>query len=87
MLYDRLKERGYGERKLEENLDAEIMGVVEEEAREGYEEGVVVVLRSDEVEEVELNVERVVGWYEAWKTGNPEGVSGEKGEESEDDEE
>ena len=36
-------------RRLQENLDAEIMGVVAEEAREAYREEVVVELRSDGV--------------------------------------
>lgn len=65
-LYDRYKERGYAEAKLQENLDAEIMEVLLQEARESYEEEVVVELWSNEVDEMESNVERVVAWREAW---------------------
>jgi adenylate kinase len=67
VLYDRLRERGYKEDKVQENLDAEIMMVVAEEAREGFEEGVVVVLKSNSVEDIEGNVERVEGWLERWR--------------------
>ncbi|KAA8572863.1 hypothetical protein EYC84_003432 [Monilinia fructicola] len=38
LLYDRLKARNYPEAKLQENLDAEIMEVLLEEARESYDE-------------------------------------------------
>ena len=73
-LYDRLKGRGYEEKKLQENLDAEIMGVVEEEAREGFmDEGVVVVLRSDDDGDVEGNVERIEEWVHNWKQEREKG--------------
>jgi adenylate kinase len=65
-LFDRLKARGYNEKKIEENIDAEIMQVLLDEARDSYEEEIVVELKSDNVEDVEGNVERVVGWLEAW---------------------
>ncbi|KAF2205806.1 P-loop containing nucleoside triphosphate hydrolase protein [Delitschia confertaspora ATCC 74209] len=68
VLYDRLKQRGYEGQKLEENIDAEIMQVLLDEARESYDEEIVVELRSDgEVGEVDSNVERIQGWVENWK--------------------
>ena len=36
ILYDRLKARGYAEKKLQENLDCEIMEVLVQEARDAY---------------------------------------------------
>ncbi|MCJ1248299.1 factor activating pos9 [Trapelia coarctata] len=69
ILYDRLKARGYAERKLQENMDAEIMQVILEEAREGFEEECVVELGSDGVEEMEGNAERVREWVESWREG------------------
>ena len=67
-LYDRLKARGYKEEKLQENLDAEIMGVLLEEAQESYDEGVVVELWSDGKEDdLEENVGRVEEWVRAWR--------------------
>lgn len=65
-LYDRYKQRGYSETKLQENMDAEIMQVLLQEARDSYEEEVVVELSSNEVDDLESNVERVVQWREAW---------------------
>ena len=69
-LYDRLKTRGYGEEKLQENMDAEIMQVVLEEAREGFDPGCVVELVSNGVEEMEINAERVEEWVKNWRKDN-----------------
>ncbi|EME43160.1 hypothetical protein DOTSEDRAFT_45144 [Dothistroma septosporum NZE10] len=66
-LYDRMKARGYGEKKLQENLDCEIMQVLLEEAREAYEPEIVVELKSEEADDVESNVERVERWIEQWR--------------------
>ncbi|KAF2086891.1 P-loop containing nucleoside triphosphate hydrolase protein [Saccharata proteae CBS 121410] len=81
LLYDRLKARGYGDKKLDENMDAEIMEVLLEEAREAYDEEIVVVLRSDEAEDVEGNVDRIETWVENWKRDHKEGVEVEEGDE------
>ncbi len=59
--------RNYAEEKVQENLDAEIMEVLLEEAREAYATEVVVELRSDTTDEMESNVERIAGWFKAWK--------------------
>jgi adenylate kinase len=67
LLYDRLVARKYAARKIEENMDAEIMQVLLEEAREAYDEEIVVELRSDEVGDVDDNVERIVEWVERWR--------------------
>ncbi|KAJ9662975.1 factor activating pos9 [Coniosporium apollinis] len=69
-LYDRLTARGYAEKKLEENMDAEIMEVLLEEARESYDEEIVVELRSDNAEDIENNVERIEVWIKNWKENN-----------------
>lgn len=37
------------------------------EAREGFDEQIVVELTSNTAEEMESNVERVIGWLEQWK--------------------
>ncbi|KAI1704118.1 AAA domain-containing protein [Ditylenchus destructor] len=41
VLYDRLAERNYATEKTRENVECEIFGIVAEEAREAYPEGVV----------------------------------------------
>ncbi|GAM86750.1 hypothetical protein ANO11243_047690 [Dothideomycetidae sp. 11243] len=73
-LYDRLKGRGYKTEKVEENMDAEIMQVLLEEAREAYDERVVVEVRSDSIEDLEGNVERLERWVEQWRKDHPDGV-------------
>ena len=72
-LYDRLKTRHYPEPKLQENLDSEIMEVLLEEARESYDEDVVVELRSDEADDIEGNVERIEIWIKDWRRNNEVG--------------
>jgi adenylate kinase len=66
-LYDRLKARNYAENKLQENLDAEIMEVILAEARESYDEEIVIELESNEDGDIESNVERIETWIKTWK--------------------
>ncbi|KAF3318037.1 factor activating pos9 [Orbilia oligospora] len=72
VLFDRLKARDYSDKKLDENIDAEIMQVILEEAREAYDEDIVIELQSNETDEIESNVERITGWVEQWKANNNE---------------
>ncbi|KAL4929644.1 peptidase family C78-domain-containing protein [Aspergillus undulatus] len=67
-LYDRLSSRGYHEVKLQENLDAEIFGVLLEEAREAFDEEIVVELNSEEDGDVDSNCSRISSWVENWKS-------------------
>ena len=76
-LFDRLKARGYGEKKIEENMDAEIMEVLLDEAREAYDERMVVEVRSDAVEDIDSNVERLEKWVAQWKEDHPNGAGEE----------
>lgn len=62
VLYDRLKKRDYAENKIEENIDAEIMQVILDEAREAYDSEIVIELFSNDVDEMESNVERIAAW-------------------------
>ncbi|KFY41483.1 hypothetical protein V494_02972, partial [Pseudogymnoascus sp. VKM F-4513 (FW-928)] len=70
ILYDRLKSRNYPELKLQENLDSEIMEVLLQEARDSYDEEIVVELRSDTSEEVDSNVARIEAWVAQWMKDN-----------------
>jgi adenylate kinase len=76
VLFDRLTARGYKDNKVQENMDAEIFGVVSEEAKEGWEEeGQVVELKSVHAEDIEENAERILQWVKNWvkdhaSTGN-----------------
>lgn len=64
------KKRNYAEAKLQENLDAEIMQVLLEEARDSYDEEIIVELTSDSSDEIESNVERIEAWIAQWKKDN-----------------
>ena len=73
LLYDRLQARIYPEQKLQENLDSEIMEVLLQEARESYDEEIVIELRSDEVDDIDANVERIESWIQTWKRDHADG--------------
>jgi len=70
ILYDRLHARKYSQKKLDENMDAEIMEVLLQEARDSYDEEIVVELRGDKIDDVDSNVERITTWVENWKKDN-----------------
>ncbi|KAK4110723.1 P-loop containing nucleoside triphosphate hydrolase protein [Canariomyces notabilis] len=69
-LYDRLIERKYPEAKLQENIDSEIMDVLLQEARDSYDEEIVVELRSVTADDMESNVDRIEQWLKQWKENN-----------------
>jgi len=58
--------RGYLLQKIQENNEAEIMQVVLSEAQESYKEDIIMVLNSDNVDQQEENVERIVEWLNNW---------------------
>lgn len=62
--------RNYPETKLQENIDSEIMEVLSQEARESYDEEIVVELQSNTPEEMETNIERIEAWLKQWKEDN-----------------
>ncbi|KAK1770661.1 putative pos9-activating factor fap7 protein [Phialemonium atrogriseum] len=70
MLYDRLTARKYPEAKLQENLDSEIMEVLLQEARDAYDEEIVVELMSNSSDEVDGNVDRIEAWLRQWRQDN-----------------
>lgn len=95
VLYDRYTERGYSQRKIEENIDCEIMNVIGSENREYYEgldeDGdrttadeelttTLVELRSDAEEDVKANVETLVKWIEKWQKQRKELNGGDLGQ-------
>lgn len=70
ILYDRLKERGYCGKKLEDNIDCEIFQTILEEARESYKEEIVHELMSNTSDQLIDNVNRICQWLEQWKIDN-----------------
>ena len=67
VLWDRLEKRGYNEKKLQDNVQCEIMHVIVEEARESYNKEIVHAVPSNDVEQMESNVDRLVEWINNYK--------------------
>ena len=67
VLYDRLKKRGYNDRKVSENMECEIMQVVLDEAMESYDPKIVKQLRGNTLSDLESNVESVAAWAKAFR--------------------
>ncbi|KAG2201312.1 AAA domain-containing protein [Mucor mucedo] len=69
-LYDRMSKRGYNKRKMDENMECEIMQVVLETAHESYAPEIVIELPSNTIDDMESNADRVKQWLDAWKVNN-----------------
>ena len=59
LLYPRLEARGYKTNKIDENVHAEIMQVVLDDARESYDEEIILELSSCAVDDVERNAQTI----------------------------
>ena len=59
-LYDRLKARGYPDKKITENIDCEIMEVTSEEVRDSYKNDIILELKSEKIEDMENNLDIVI---------------------------
>ena len=62
--------RHYPLKKIQENNEAEIMEVVLDEARSSYTQEIVIELRSEDTEDLESNVGRIVQWISSWRVDN-----------------
>ena len=71
VLYSRLESRGYSDKKLADNVEAEIMQVILDEAREAYREEIVIELPSNTIEDMEANLTRTMQWLENWRPPPP----------------
>ena len=67
VLWERLERRGYAAKKVQENVQCEIMHVIVEEAREAYAGEIVHAVASNTAEEMERNVDNAHKWAAAWK--------------------
>jgi broad-specificity NMP kinase len=70
IIYDRLAARGYSANKIQENVECEIMQVVVEEARESYQPEILVILTSNNLDDMEENVERIESWVQEFEKSN-----------------
>ena len=67
VLYERRVARDYNEKKINENMQCEIMQIVLESAKESYAPEVVQELPSNTVDDMESNVNRLEAWVGHWK--------------------
>lgn len=70
LLYDRLQVRGYSGKKLEDNIQCEIFQTILDEARESYRPEIVHELCNESQQELESNINRIIGWIKQWKEDN-----------------
>lgn len=66
VLWERLEKRGYSNKKLQDNVQCEIMHVIVEEARESYRKDIVHTAPSNTADEMESNVDKLVDWVNNW---------------------
>ncbi|XP_059487700.1 adenylate kinase isoenzyme 6 [Neocloeon triangulifer] len=69
-LFDRLRQRGYSGKKLDDNIQCEIFQTILEEAQESYQAEIVHQLPSNTPEEMESNVEQITAWVEQYVKNN-----------------
>eukprot|EP01083_Nonionella_stella_P054979 145132_1 len=62
ILWNRLEQRNYSMKKIQENIECEIMQVLLDEARNSYKPEIVQECSSNTIDDMETNVENVVGW-------------------------
>ena len=82
VLHRRLTDRGYSAKKLDNNIDCEIMQVVLEEAMESYAKEIVMVMQSDTADDQASNLERIREWLRTGDMGSG-AYSGRKRERAE----
>jgi adenylate kinase len=66
ILYPRLLARGYPEKKITENIDAEIARICLDEAENSWPPQMVVELQSEDAEQLESNAQRTLAWMQAY---------------------
>ena len=59
-LYDRLKERGYNEKKITENIECEIMEVTADDVKENFDNEKIIELKSEVIDDMEKNLDIVM---------------------------
>lgn len=70
VLYNRLESRGYNERKINENIEAEIMQVCLDEAMASYDPEIVHEIASNSPEQCTKNVQHIVAWIKSQEEEN-----------------
>lgn len=58
--------RGYSDHKLASNTECQIFQVLLEEVKENYPDDIVIILKSDSLEDITKNVETLTSWISNW---------------------
>ncbi|KAL4465322.1 hypothetical protein ABPG74_002036 [Tetrahymena malaccensis] len=66
-LYDRLKARGYAEKKITENIECEILEVTSEEVYDSYDSDVIVQLHNEKESDMQNNINIIIERLKMWK--------------------
>ena len=64
------RNRGYNQKKITENIECEILQVVLDEATESYKPEIVLVLQSNNIEEMDANMQKLLQWVNQWKASH-----------------
>jgi adenylate kinase len=62
VLFDRLKERGYTEKKIKENIECEILEVTADDVYENYDKNKVIELHNEKVEDMQTNIDEIINF-------------------------
>mmetsp|Transcript_6820 Transcript_6820/g.7559 ORF Transcript_6820/g.7559 Transcript_6820/m.7559 type:complete len:173 (+) Transcript_6820:40-558(+) len=65
ILYDRLVEREYPQKKISENVECEIMQVIHDEAYESYDSSIIWELQSNTPDEMNDNYEKILEFLQS----------------------
>ncbi|XP_045216195.2 adenylate kinase isoenzyme 6-like [Mercenaria mercenaria] len=70
VLYNRLEQRGYAGKKLDDNIQCEIFQTILDEARNSYKAEIVHELPSNTPDELEDNLDKIAAWLQEWKVSH-----------------
>ncbi|KAJ5071534.1 pos9-activating factor fap7-related [Anaeramoeba ignava] len=68
VLYDRLSKRNYHQKKLTDNIESEIFGVILEEAEDSYKKEIILELENNEINDLERNLDLILEWIKKWES-------------------
>lgn len=62
-LYDRLKGRGYNEKKITENIECEIMEMISDEVKENFDTSRILEVSNEKIEDMSININKIIEIY------------------------
>ncbi|KRX08112.1 P-loop containing nucleoside triphosphate hydrolase [Pseudocohnilembus persalinus] len=77
-LFDRLQARNYTQKKIQENIECEILEVTSQEVFESYNKDIIVELQNSKQEDMEKNLNIVIEGLKKWKQLQDEKIAQQK---------